>query len=149
MDKKLFAELTTSMEQMGEITRGERAPSREFVVSRLVAITTDGREPEHDTPSQPLDGTPRFRTWNVEETADGLFCGVWEATPGTWRFANDDWEYCRILSGVSVITEEGAAPVTVRAGNSFVLRPGFRGTWQVIETTRKEYVLRVLAGTAS
>jgi putative transcriptional regulator len=30
MDKKLFAELTESLEQMGEIVRGERSPSREF-----------------------------------------------------------------------------------------------------------------------
>lgn len=30
MDKKLFAELLESMEQMGEIARGERSPSRVF-----------------------------------------------------------------------------------------------------------------------
>ena len=30
MDKNLFAQLAESMEQMGEITRGERAPTREF-----------------------------------------------------------------------------------------------------------------------
>lgn len=35
MDKKLFAQLAESMEQMGEITRGERAPSREFHVDSL------------------------------------------------------------------------------------------------------------------
>jgi putative transcriptional regulator len=35
MDKKLFAKLAQSMEQMGEITRGERAPSREFHVDAM------------------------------------------------------------------------------------------------------------------
>lgn len=35
MDKKLFAKLTESMEQMGEITRGERQPSREFTVDAV------------------------------------------------------------------------------------------------------------------
>lgn len=30
MDKQLFAKLAESVEQMGEITRGERAASREF-----------------------------------------------------------------------------------------------------------------------
>jgi uncharacterized cupin superfamily protein len=24
-----------------------------------------------------------------------------------------------------------------------VLRPGFKGTWEVVETTRKDYVIRV------
>jgi putative transcriptional regulator len=35
MDKKLFAELTESLEQMGEIVRGERVPSREFSVNAV------------------------------------------------------------------------------------------------------------------
>lgn len=32
MDKKLFAELVESMTEVGEIARGERAPTREFTV---------------------------------------------------------------------------------------------------------------------
>jgi hypothetical protein len=36
MDKKLLSELTESMTQMGEIVRGERAPSREFHVADAV-----------------------------------------------------------------------------------------------------------------
>jgi len=35
MDKNHFAQLVESMEQMGEITRGERAPSREFNVDAV------------------------------------------------------------------------------------------------------------------
>jgi hypothetical protein len=35
MDKKLFGELIESMTQMGEIVRGERAPSREFHVDAV------------------------------------------------------------------------------------------------------------------
>jgi DNA-binding XRE family transcriptional regulator len=35
VNKKLFAELVESMEQMNEIARGERAPSREFHVEPL------------------------------------------------------------------------------------------------------------------
>lgn len=35
MDKTLFSELTESLEQMGEITKGERAPSREFTVDAI------------------------------------------------------------------------------------------------------------------
>ena len=34
-------------------------------------------------------------------------------------------------------------PVEVGPGDGFVLRPGFKGTWEVVETTRKEYVIRV------
>jgi len=90
-----------------------------------------------------ISGDPRFRTWNAEEAAGGLYAGIWEATPGKWRIEYDEWEFCHILSGVSVVAEEGGAAVTVQAGDSFVLRPGFRGTWEVLETTRKEYVIRL------
>ena len=41
MNKKLFAELVGSMEQMNEIARGERAPSREFHVEPLAIKETD------------------------------------------------------------------------------------------------------------
>ena len=107
-------------------------------------MTTDGIEPEEGAPApgRLVAGNPRFRTWNVEEAADGLYAGIWESTPGKWRIAYDEWEFCHILSGVSVITEEGGAARRVSTGDSFVIRPGFRGTWEVVETTRKEYVIR-------
>ena len=35
MDRNLFEQLAESMEQMGEITRGERAPSRRFHVDAI------------------------------------------------------------------------------------------------------------------
>ncbi len=52
-------------------------------------------------------------------------------------------EFCHILSGVSVIEEDGGETRTVSAGDSFVIKPGFKGTWEVLETTRKEYVIRL------
>ncbi|WP_146590388.1 cupin domain-containing protein [Puniceibacterium confluentis] len=99
---------------------------------------------EYDAPAPDrlISGSPRFTTWNLEER-DGLYCGIWQSTPGKWRIAYDEWEYCRILSGVSVLTEEGQPPQTYRAGDSFILRPGFTGTWEVVETTTKDYVIRL------
>jgi uncharacterized cupin superfamily protein len=113
--------------------------------ARFLAIGIDGVSPEKGAPAPDrfLSGEPRFRTWNVEEADGGLYAGIWESTPGKWRIQYDEWEFCHILAGVSVIAEEGGETRTVRAGDSFVLRPGFKGTWEVIETTRKEYVIRV------
>jgi uncharacterized cupin superfamily protein len=114
-------------------------------VSHFRAIAIAGTEPEAGAPAEGrlISGDPKFRTWNVEEAEGGLYAGIWEATPGKWRMEYDEWEFCHILSGVSVISEDGGEARTVRAGDSFVLRPGFKGTWEVIETTRKEYVVRV------
>lgn len=113
--------------------------------SRFAAIATAGIEPEEGAPAagRLIAGNPRFRTWNVEEAEGGLYAGIWESTPGKWRIEYDEWEYCRLLSGVSIVTEDGGEARTVKAGDSFVIRPGFRGTWEVVETTRKEYVVRV------
>ncbi len=113
--------------------------------SKFVAITPQAAQPEDGAPAPDriISGEPRFRTWNVDEQPNGLYAGIWESTPGKWRISYDEWEFCHVLDGVSIVTEEGGAARTVRAGDSFVLQPGFKGTWEVVETTRKAYVIRV------
>lgn len=102
-------------------------------------------EPEEGAPASDrlLAGEPRFRTWNLEEADGGIYAGIWESTPGKWRIAYDEWEYFRIIEGYSIVTEDEGEAVHLRAGDSLVLRPGFKGTWEVIETTRKDYVIRL------
>ncbi|PLP61271.1 cupin [Mesorhizobium loti] len=112
---------------------------------KFLTVSVDGIEPEHGAPAPDrlVSGDPKFRTWNAEELDGGLYAGIWESTPGKWRITYDEWEFCHILSGVSVIAEEGGEARTVRAGDSFVLRPGFKGSWEVLETCRKEYVIKL------
>ncbi|KSV80800.1 cupin [Sinorhizobium fredii USDA 205] len=47
---------------------------------------------------------------------------------------------CHILSGLVEIEEKGGETKTYRAGDSFVMKPGFVGVWRTIETVRKIYV---------
>jgi len=94
-------------------------------------------------PDRLIAGDPQFRTWNFEEAEGGLYAGIWEATPGKWRIVYDEWEYFHILSGHSIVTEDGGEPIHLKAGDSLILRPGFKGSWEVIETTRKDYVIRL------
>jgi uncharacterized cupin superfamily protein len=95
-------------------------------------------------PERIIAGAPTFRTWTFEEGADGkTFAGVWESTVGAWRISYDEWEYCSILSGVSIVTRDGEAPRRFEAGDAFVIQPGFVGTWEVVETTRKLFVVRL------
>jgi uncharacterized protein len=112
--------------------------------SNFLRVDVDAVEPEISRPEKVkvLAGDPIHTTWNIEER-DGLYCGIWQSTPGKWRISYDEWEYCTILIGVSILTEDGKAPQTVKSGDSFILRPGFKGTWEVIETTRKDYVIRL------
>lgn len=38
------------------------------------------------------------------------------------------------------LTEKGKEPVIYRAGDSFVMKPGYVGVWKTIETVRKIFV---------
>ena len=115
-----------------------------MAAGHLVRVGRDGVETDvsRPDPSKVISGDPVHTTWNTEER-DGLYCGVWQSTPGKWRISYDEWEYCRILEGVSVLTEDGGEAVTVTVGDSFIIRPGFKGSWEVIETTRKDYVIKL------
>lgn len=97
-------------------------------------------EVSRPAPEKVVSGDPVHTTWNLEDR-NGLYCGLWQSTPGTWRISYSEWEYVHILEGVSVLTENGGEPKTVKAGDSFVIRPGFEGTWECVETTLKDYVI--------
>ncbi|MEI8716080.1 cupin domain-containing protein [Mesorhizobium sp. ISC11] len=113
--------------------------------SNFLSIGVDAVDAEQGAPAPDrlISGDPKFRTWNVEERDGGLYAGIWESTPGKWRIVYDEWEFCHILSGVSVIAEDGGQARTVKTGDSFVLKPGFKGSWEVLEATRKEYVIKL------
>lgn len=88
-------------------------------------------------------GRPSNKTWNIEDDGNGLYAGIWESTAGEWEIDYTEWEFLHILEGVSVLTEDGCEPVKLVAGDSFVIRPGFKGRWKVVEPTKKHYVIKV------
>ena len=114
------------------------------MTKHLLPLTRDAVAPEVERPSADklIAGDPVHTTWNIEDS-DGLYCGIWQSTPGKWRVSYAEWEYIRILEGVSVLTENGGAAVRLAAGDSWIIRPGFEGTWEVLETTVKDYVSRL------
>jgi hypothetical protein len=94
-------------------------------------------------PDRLIAGDPSFRTWAQDESRDSTVnTGIWEATPGETRsIKGETFEFCHILAGVVELTEDGKAPRIFRAGDSFVMKPGYVGVWKTIETVRKIYVV--------
>lgn len=96
-----------------------------------------------DLPDRVVEGDPHHKTEMHYESADKeLIAGQWTSTPGTWHAFIDRDEFCYIVSGhVRLISEDGTTQ-TFKAGDSFLIPNGFRGYWDVIETTTKHFVIR-------
>lgn len=110
----------------------------------ILRCSRDGIAPETERPDPEtvLAGDPEHTTWSIEETDDGLYCGLWQSTPGKWAVDYAEWEYVYIHQGHSILTGEDGSETHLRGGDSWIIRPGFRGTWEVVETTLKDYVIR-------
>ncbi|HEY0212139.1 MAG TPA: cupin domain-containing protein [Paenirhodobacter sp.] len=90
-----------------------------------------------------VSGDPSFQVWRQDDDRDGAIrSGIWQAAPGAFRIAKDgSYEFCHILQGVVELTEDGQPPMTYRAGDSFVMKPGFQGVWNSLEPVRKVFVI--------
>jgi hypothetical protein len=112
-----------------------------MTLSLRVSQSAAQPETSRPDPAKVLKGDPVHTTWNIEDAA-GLYCGLWQSTPGAWRVSYDEWEYFHILSGHAVLTGDDGTVHDLRAGAALILRPGFAGVWETVETTLKEYVIR-------
>ncbi|KKI22848.1 cupin domain-containing protein [Sphingomonas sp. Ag1] len=68
--------------------------------------------------------------------------GVWECTPGRWVRQVVQAEFCHFLSGHAVFTPEGGGdPITLRAGDVAHFPANSRGHWDIVETSRKVFMV--------
>ena len=111
-------------------------------VHLLAAAAVSGGEEYFLPPEKLLQGNPRQTVWMQYTDPTGQFmAGIWHSERGRWKILYTEQEYCRMLEGVSVITDQAGTAVTVRPGDEFVIPAGFDGTWEVLEPTRKHFVI--------
>jgi uncharacterized protein len=104
--------------------------------------TTPVAEEYYLPPEKLISGNPKQTLWShYTDPSSQFFTGIWHSEPGKWHVYYTEEEYCRILEGRSIITDTDGRPVTVEAGEDFVIPKGFVGTWEVVEATRKTYVI--------
>jgi len=114
-------------------------------MSGLVVFKESEIAPQADPPFFPeaLVGNPKSWGWRIATSEDGLVAsGFWKCTPGVWRMDYKLWEFCHVIEGRCVITPTGGKPVHLAAGDAFVCEPGLQGTWEIVETMRKHFVVR-------
>jgi hypothetical protein len=93
-------------------------------------------------PENLVEGNPRQRAWVEYQDPTGEFVvGWWSSEAGAWRIRYTEQEYCRIVEGRSVITDEAGNAVAVGPGDEFTIPAGFVGTWRVLEPTLKRFVI--------
>ena len=113
-------------------------------IIRLVEESLLSSEPVEyvPAPEKILSGNPRQRVWSQYADASQRFSvGIWECEPGAWRIRYTEEEYCRVMMGRSRLTNADGVVREVVAGDEFVIPRGFVGVWEVIERTRKVYVI--------
>jgi uncharacterized protein len=114
-------------------------PHPHFHLFRNYVAVTENAAP---AAGRVISGAPQFTVINRYESADGKrFCGEWHSTQGAWNVSYDEWEYCHILSGKAIIHPHGGDSWEISAGDSFVLEPGFTGSWTVTEPLKKLYTI--------
>ena len=91
-----------------------------------------------------VDGKPTMKTWALHTNSDGtMLSGVWEATPGTYHATYTAYEFVHMLAGRIIITPDGGKPVTVKAGDAFIVEADFKGTWKIEERVRKHFDFKI------
>ncbi|MFZ5482706.1 MAG: cupin domain-containing protein [Pseudomonadota bacterium] len=64
---------------------------------------------------------------------------TWSTGIARFPWTYDARETCYVLEGEVVVTPEGGAPVTVKAGDLAVFAAGMSCTWEVRTPIRKHY----------
>jgi uncharacterized protein len=118
-----------------------------------ILMTTTGKaapkaEKSRPDPAKLIAGKYLSQTWNhwVGED-DRLFCGIWESTPGKVKCEYAEWEFCHIISGEVVLTEQGKKKGhRFSKGDGFIIPAGFKGTWETVKKVKKHYVILMPKG---
>jgi uncharacterized cupin superfamily protein len=149
-DTGLLKSLRVKMRKLG----GSSYPALQFpftafasssmALLRTIDLTKLGESVASNVdPSKIISGNPQFRVWALDSSRDGeVRTGIFEGTPGeNISIKGEYFEFCQILEGVVELTEDGQQPIIYRKGDSFVMKPGYKGVWRTIEKMRKLYVM--------
>jgi uncharacterized cupin superfamily protein len=106
----------------------------------MVSALSDIRPHALDTDlAMPTEGDTTLEGFR---SADGvLSTGTWAHAPGILHIQGDYDEVCVLLAGHVRLTASSGYTAEFKAGETFVIPKGFRGTWETIEPVRKHYVI--------
>ncbi|WP_436862370.1 cupin domain-containing protein [Acinetobacter haemolyticus] len=98
---------------------------------------------DYPRPDRLVTGNPKRLTYSLYEHLH-MDCGIWQCEVGAWniQFADNKQEFFQVIEGaVRIHDAKTASFVEVTAGNAGIIPPAFVGTFEVVETVKKYYVI--------
>ena len=96
-----------------------------------------------ELPDRVIEGDPQHESKFLFESDDGgMVAGTWTSTPGKWIAFTERDEFCMILSGHCRLISDDGSVKYFKTGDAFMIPNGFKGFWEIIETTTKHFVIR-------
>ena len=90
------------------------------------------------------DGKPKVKTWILNTSNDGsMVSGYCKATAGTYHAVYSEYQFVHILEGKVIITLDSSDSVMFVAGDTFLVEADFKGTWEIIQTVRKHFDIKL------
>lgn len=108
-----------------------------------VGLTKNQQHIDYPRPDRLMSGNPKRITTSAY-THPNMDCGIWQCEVGAWNivFAQNKQEFFNIIEGiVRIHNAEHDAFIEVKAGEAGVIPPGFVGTFEVVETVTKYFVV--------
>ena len=87
-----------------------------------------------------LEGTAPETALKAMFAENGRRAGVWECTVGKYRLERETDELFVLLAGHWVLTGDEGDVYDLKAGDTLLLRKGWKGIADIRETIRKVYV---------
>lgn len=117
-----------------------------LVAGQMSVLKLDDASPEAEEyfidSEKLIEGNPKQSVWlSYSDPTEKFFVGTWASEVGKWKISYTEEEYCEILEGENVITNQDGSSLTVTAGDIFVVPSGFSGTWEVVKPTKKKFVI--------
>lgn len=82
-----------------------------------------------------------LRGLTISENEDGSQAGIWECTPGKFIREVKQAESVTFLSGHCIFHPDNGDPIEIRGGDVLFFPENSTGTWEILETVRKAYLV--------
>lgn len=91
-----------------------------------------------------IKGHPQQSIWHhYSDTTQQFHCGIWQGESGSWQvdYAAHEEEFCVLLEGEVILTDNNGEISKLSAGDAFVVPGGFQGTWENLNRVKKYYAI--------